>query len=79
MDFRHIRAFIAVADASSVTKAAQRLHISQPPLTRQIQQLEQELGLTLFVRHRHGVVLTEGGRRLLEKARQWDQAAAEIR
>jgi DNA-binding transcriptional LysR family regulator len=78
MDFRHIRAFIAVADASSVTKAAQRLHISQPPLTRQIQQLEQELGLTLFVRHRHGVVLTEGGRRLLEKARQWDLAAAEF-
>jgi len=75
MDFRHIRAFIAVADASSVTKAAERLHISQPPLTRQIQQLEQELGLTLFVRHRHGVVLTEGGRRLLDKARQWDQAA----
>jgi DNA-binding transcriptional LysR family regulator len=78
MDFRHIRAFIAVADASSVTKAAERLHISQPPLTRQIQQLEQELGLTLFVRHRHGVVLTEAGRRLLEKARQWDLAAAEF-
>ena len=78
MDFRHIRAFIAVADASSVTKAAERLHISQPPLTRQIQQLEQELGLTLFIRHRHGVVLTEGGRRLLEKARQWDLAAAEF-
>jgi LysR family transcriptional regulator, benzoate and cis,cis-muconate-responsive activator of ben and cat genes len=78
MDFRHIRAFIAVADASSVTKAAERLHISQPPLTRQIQQLEQELGLTLFVRHRHGVVLTEGGRRLLEKARQWDRAAADF-
>jgi DNA-binding transcriptional LysR family regulator len=78
MDFRHIRAFIAVANASSVTKAAERLHISQPPLTRQIQQLEHELGLTLFVRHRHGVVLTDAGRRLLEKARQWDLAAAEF-
>lgn len=78
MDFRHIRAFIAVADASSVTKAAERLHISQPPLTRQIQQLEQELGLTLFVRHRHGVVLTDAGQRLLEKARLWDHAAAEF-
>jgi DNA-binding transcriptional LysR family regulator len=78
MDFRHIRAFIAVADASSVTKAAERLHISQPPLTRQIQQLEQELGLTLFIRHRHGVVLTDGGRQLLEKARRWDLAAAEF-
>jgi len=78
MDFRHIRAFIAVAEASSVTKAAERLHISQPPLTRQIQQLEQELGLTLFLRHRHGVMLTDAGRRLLDKARQWDLAAAEF-
>jgi DNA-binding transcriptional LysR family regulator len=78
MDFRHIRAFIAVAEASSVTKAAERLHISQPPLTRQIQQLEQELGLMLFVRHRHGVVLTDAGRRLLDKARQWDLAAVEF-
>jgi DNA-binding transcriptional LysR family regulator len=75
MDFRHIRAFIAVADALSVTKAAERLHISQPPLSRHIQQLENELGLTLFVRHRQGVTLTEPGRQLLEKARAWDLAA----
>jgi DNA-binding transcriptional LysR family regulator len=75
MDFRHIRAFIAVADASSITRAAERLHISQPPLSRQIQQLEQELGVVLFVRHRHGVALTEAGRRLLDKARAWDSAA----
>ena len=61
MDFRHIKAFIAVADALSVTKAAERLHISQPPLSRHIQQLENELGLTLFVRHRQGVTLTEPG------------------
>ena len=75
MDFRHIRAFIAVADALSVTKAAERLHISQPPLSRHIQQLENELGLTLFVRHRQGVTLTEPGRQLLEKARAWEMAA----
>jgi DNA-binding transcriptional LysR family regulator len=75
MDFRHIRAFIAVADALSVTKAAERLHISQPPLSRHIQQLENELGLTLFVRHRQGVTLTEPGRQLLEKARAWEVAA----
>lgn len=78
MDYRHIRAFIAVAEASSVTRAAERLHISQPPLSRQIQQLEQELGLTLFVRHRHGVTLTDSGRRLLDKARAWDTAAAQF-
>jgi DNA-binding transcriptional LysR family regulator len=78
MDFRHIRAFIAVADALSVTKAAERLHISQPPLTRHLHQLERELGVTLFVRHRHGVALTDAGRRLLEKARMLDAAAADF-
>jgi DNA-binding transcriptional LysR family regulator len=78
MDFRHIRAFIAVADALSVTKAAERLHISQPPLSRHIHQLEEELGLTLFVRHRQGVTLTEEGRRLLEKARALDAAGTEF-
>jgi DNA-binding transcriptional LysR family regulator len=78
MDFRHIKAFIAVADTMSVTKAAERLHISQPPLSRHIHQLEEELGLTLFLRHRQGVTLTEGGRRLLEKARLLDAAGAEF-
>jgi DNA-binding transcriptional LysR family regulator len=78
MDFRHIRAFIAVADALSVTKAAERLHISQPPLSRHIQQLENELGVALFVRHRQGVTLTDAGRQLLGKARAWDAAAQEF-
>lgn len=78
MDFRHIRAFLAVADTLSVTKAAERLHISQPPLSRHIHQLEQELGVTLFVRHRHGVTLTDAGRWLLDKARTLDGAASDF-
>jgi DNA-binding transcriptional LysR family regulator len=78
MDFRHIRAFIAVADALSVTRAAERLNISQPPLTRHIHQLEREVGVTLFLRHRHGVTLTEAGRQLLSKARAWDAAARDF-
>jgi DNA-binding transcriptional LysR family regulator len=78
VDFRHLRAFVTVADELSVTKAAERLHISQPPLSRQIHQLEDELGVSLFVRHRHGVTLTEPGRRLLEKARFLNAAAADF-
>ena len=78
MDLRRVKAFIAVAETLSVTKAAERLHISQPPLSRYIHQLEEELGVALFVRHRHGVTLTEAGRRLLEKARAVDAAASEF-
>jgi DNA-binding transcriptional LysR family regulator len=78
MDFRHLRAFIAVAEEASVTKAAERLHISQPPLSRHIKQLEVELGVTLFVRHRQGVTLTPVGQRLLEKARILSSAASDF-
>jgi len=78
VDFRHLRAFIAVADESSVTKAAERLHISQPPLSRHIRQLEDELGVKLFRRHRLGVTLTDIGRQLLEKARILETAASDF-
>jgi DNA-binding transcriptional LysR family regulator len=78
MDFRHLRAFIAVAEESSVTKAAARLHISQPPLSRHIRQLEDELGITLFIRHRQGVRLTEAGHALLEKAKVLAAAASDF-
>ena len=69
MDFRHLRAFVIVAEERNFTRAAERLHISQPPLTRQIRQLEDELGMTLFLRHRTGVELTREGRALLDNAR----------
>jgi len=78
MDLRRVKAFIAVAETLSVTRAAERLHISQPPLSRHIHQLEEELGVTLFVRHRHGVTLTEAGRRLLDKAKALDLAASDF-
>ena len=78
MDFRHLRAFIAVAEESSVTRAAARLHISQPPLSRHIRQLEDELGITLFIRHRQGVRLTDAGAGLLEKAKVLAAAASDF-
>ena len=78
MDFRLLRAFVTVAEERNVTRAAQRLHISQPPLTRQIRQLEQLLGVTLFVRHRTGVEMTCEGRTLLDAARAVTAAVGEF-
>jgi DNA-binding transcriptional LysR family regulator len=68
MDLRHLHAFVAVAEEGTFTKAARRLHISQPPLSKQIQQLERELGTTLFIRRRDGIELTRDGTMLLERA-----------
>jgi DNA-binding transcriptional LysR family regulator len=68
VDLRHLRAFVAVAQAGTFTKAAQLLHMSQPPLSKQVRQLERELGTTLFVRRHDGVELTSDGAILLERA-----------
>jgi LysR family hca operon transcriptional activator len=70
MELRHLRYFVAVADAGSLTVAAeQKLHTSQPSLSRQIRDLEQEVGVPLMIRSAHGVELTPAGKAFLEHAR----------
>ena len=77
MELRVLKYFITVADAGSITAAAERLHITQPTLSRQLAQLEDELGCQLLLRFRHNrrVTLTDAGRLLYERARQMLQLA----
>ena len=78
-DFRQLRYFIAVAEELSFTRAAQRLHLSQPPLSQQIQALEQDLGIRLLDRDKRSVTLTPPGQVFLEHARQILAMAEETR
>ncbi len=70
MELRHIRYFLAVANELNFTQAAAKLCIAQPPLSRQIQDLEKELGTKLFIRKPHALQLTEEGIRFRQYAIQ---------
>src|SRR5262245_3392268 len=68
MELRHLRYFVAVAKEQNVTRAAARLHVSQPPLSRQIRDLEEELGVALFDHRAKSIRLTEAGHVFLTEA-----------
>jgi DNA-binding transcriptional LysR family regulator len=82
MDFKQIKTFLTVVDTGNITRAADILHIVQPAVSRQIKLLEDDLGTRLFDRQRHGMVLTEDGKILVNYARrailELDRARAAI-
>ncbi|MBZ5501767.1 MAG: LysR family transcriptional regulator [Acidobacteriia bacterium] len=78
MELRQLHYFIAVAEALNFRKAAERLHITQPSVSRQIRQLEEELGVALLMRDRKQVHLTDAGRLVLHKAKALVAEAAQL-
>lgn len=78
MNLRSLRYFLQIVESGSFSKAADRLHVAQPALSRQIRQMEEELGVALLYRNANGVVATEAGERLLHHARRIMAECAEI-
>lgn len=78
MELRQLRYFIAVAEEMNITRAAQRLHMTQPPLSRQLQLIEDEIGLPLFERGARPLKLTDAGRVLYAQARHVLEQADEL-
>ncbi len=77
MELRHLRYFVAVAEGLNFTKAAERLRVAQPAVSRQVSDLEDELGVDLLKRTSHGVALTAEGKLFLEEAKKILQLADE--
>lgn len=83
MDFKRLANFVRIAELGSVSRAADRLRVAQPALSRQLKLLEEEIGVPLFARHRRGLTLTEAGEelraRLVGPLRQIEQVFEDVR
>jgi LysR family transcriptional regulator, nitrogen assimilation regulatory protein len=83
MNLKQLRTFIRIAELGSLSKASDRLRIAQPALSRQMKQLQDDIGVPLFTRHRRGMQLTEAGEalraRILGPLRQLEQARDDVR
>lgn len=83
MDFKRLASFVRIAESGSISRAAERMRVAQPALSRQMQILEQEVGVPLFARHRRGMALTEAGEelraRLTGPLRQIEQVFEDVR
>ncbi|MFF2878124.1 LysR family transcriptional regulator [Gottfriedia sp. NPDC057991] len=83
MDLKQLRYFVTIAEEEQLTRAAKRLHMAQPPLSRQLILLEEELGVTLMERHGRRMELTKSGKLLFKKAQsllqQLDETVKEIK
>lgn len=79
MELRVLNYFLAIAREENFTRAAQQLHVTQPTLSRQIAQLEEELGVELFVRNNHNIILTEDGMMLKRRAQELLSLADKIK
>jgi DNA-binding transcriptional LysR family regulator len=74
VNFKQLEYFSAVAEAGSISGASRELHVAQPPISRQLALLEDELGVTLFLRNNKGIVLTEAGRCIYQQSQQMFQS-----
>ena len=83
MDIRVLQYFLAVAREENITAAAESLHMTQPPLSRQLRELEEELGKTLFIRGKRKITLTQEGLILRKRAEEMielmEKTTSEIR
>lgn len=77
IEFRHLKYIVAIAETGNITRAAEKLFIAQPALSRQIKELEDDIGFPIFIRNREGVHVTAAGQMVVSYARDALRAQAE--